>query len=84
MRTIRKLTPALLKRIISEEKQKIKLEMLREAKKKKIAKKRKINITKKQLIELALIHKKQKEAASNFKWLHEKKERIKNNIKKKR
>jgi hypothetical protein len=81
MKTIRKLTPALLKRIIAEEKEKIEKESLLENKKKIIRKK--LNISKEQLIELVLIHKRQKEAAAKFKRLHERKERIKKLIKKK-
>ena len=74
-RKIRKLTPEILKRIISEEKRKIVLEN----KRKKVRKK--LNISKEQLIELAMIHKRQKEAAANFKRLHEAKERLKKIIK---
>ena len=88
MKTIRKLTPSILKKIIQEEKAKIIKEKRKIARKKAImeSKKRqirkKLNITKEQLIELALLHKKQKEAAARFKKLHERKEDIINLIKK--
>ena len=81
MRTIRKLTPALLKKIILEEKEKIRKENIKSKKRKK---NKKLNLSKEQLIELALIHKKQKQLAANFKWLFERKERIKKQVKKKR
>lgn len=79
MRTIRKLTPALLKRIIAEEKRKI-LKEQKQSKKRKKSKK-KLNLSKEQLLELALIHKRQKAAAAEFKRLHERKERIKKLLK---
>jgi hypothetical protein len=76
MKTIRKLTPAVLKSIIAEEKQKIiKAQKVQEEKEK-------LNLSKEQLLELALIHKQQKAAIAEFKRLHEKKERIKKIIKK--
>ena len=82
MKIIKKLTPSLLKRIIAEEKLKLKKERLLEHTKSIVVKK--LNISKEQLIELALIHKRQKQAAAKFKRLHEQKERIKQLIKNKR
>lgn len=79
MRTIRKLTPGLLKRIIAEEKKKILKEQKRIRRKRKSRKK--LNISKEKLLELALIHKRQKVAAAEFKRLHERKEKIKKLLK---
>lgn len=79
MRTIRKLTPGLLKRIIAEEKKKILKEQKRIRRKRKSRKK--LNISKEKLLELALIHKRQKAAAAEFKRLHERKEKIKKLLK---
>jgi hypothetical protein len=77
-----KLTPRLLKKIIAEEKLKIRKEQLAEAKKARAKKKKKLKISKKKLLELALIHKRQKQAAAKFKRLHEQKEKIKNSLRK--
>ena len=79
MRTIRKLTPAVLQRIISEEKRKILKEQKLIRKKRKSRKK--LNLSKEKLLELALIHKRQKAAAAEFKRLHEQKEKIKKLLK---
>lgn len=78
-RVIRKLTPELLKQIIAEEKLKLQKEQLRQKRIKII--KEKLKLSKEQLIELALIHKRQREAAAKFKRLHEQKEKIKKSIK---
>ena len=79
MRTIRKLTPDLLKRIIAEEKEKIMLENEKEFESIK-----KMKLSKEVLFELAYIHKEQKKAIAKFKKLHERKELIKKAIKNKR
>lgn len=75
-RNVLKLTPALIKRIIKEEKQKILLE--------KVEKKKK-RMTKQQIVEsikkLMLLKKAQKRAGKDFQNIYEQRERIKKMIK---